>query len=66
MKECARMRERERKGEGDRLRYEMIQMMVLADKEFWREMSKERGIVPRMTEEEGIDSELFGLKVEGT
>ena len=67
MKECARMRGRERKGEGGRLRYEVIQKKVLAYKEFWREMmSKERGIVPRMTEEEGIDSELFGLKVEGT
>ena len=29
-------------------------------------MSTERGIVPRLIEEEGIDSESFGLKAEGT
>ena len=41
MKECARMRERERKG--GRLRYEVvIQKKVLAYKEFWEEMSTER------------------------
>ena len=66
MKECARMWERERKGEGGRLRYEVIQKKVLPFKEFWIEMSKEREIVPRMREEEGIDSESFGLKAEGT
>ena len=42
MIECARMRERERKGEGGRLRYEVIQKKVLANKEFWEEMSTER------------------------
>ena len=52
MKECARMRERERKG--GRLRYEVIQKKVLAYKEFWEEMSTERRIVPRLREEEGI------------
>ena len=31
-----------------------------------RETSRERGIVPRLREEEGIDSELFGLNAEGT
>ena len=31
-----------------------------------REISRERGIVPRLREEEGIDSELFGLNAEGT
>ena len=51
MKECARMRERERKG--GRLRYEVIQKKVLAYEEFRREMSTER-IVPRLREEEGI------------
>ena len=44
----------------------MIQKKVLPFKEFWIEMSKEREIVPRMREEEGIDSESFGLKAEGT
>ena len=66
MKECARMRERERKGEGGRLRYEVIQKKVLAYKEFWRETSTERGIIPRLREEEEIDCESFGLNAEGT
>ena len=48
------MRERERKGEGGRLRYEVIQKKVLAYKEFWREMSTERRIVPRLREKEEI------------
>ena len=60
------MRERERKGEGGRLRYEVIQKKVLTYKEFWREMSTERGIVPRLREKEGIDSGSFGFKAEGT
>ena len=54
MKEYARMRERERKREGGRLRYEVIQKKVLAYKEFWREMSTEIRTVPRLREEEGI------------
>ena len=36
------MRERERKVEGGRLRYEVIQKKILAYKEFWEEMSTER------------------------
>ena len=66
MKECARMRERERKGEGGRLKYEVIQKKVLAYKEFWKKMSTERQIVPRLREEEGTDSESLGLKAKGT
>ena len=66
MKESARMRGRERKEEGGRLKYEVIQKKVLAYKEFWREISTERGIVPRLREKEGIDSESFGLNAEGT
>ena len=54
MKECARMRGRQRKGDGGRLKYEVIQKKVLAYKEFWREMSTERRIVRRLREEEGI------------
>ena len=33
---------------------------------FWREMSTKRKIVPRFSEEEGIERESFGLKAEGT
>ena len=33
---------------------------------FWREMNTERKIAPRLSEEEGIDSESFGLKAERT
>ena len=66
MKECTRIRERGRKREGGRLRYEMIQKKALAYKEFWKEMSTEREIVSRIREEEGIDSESFGLNAEGT
>ena len=54
MKECAKIRERERKREGGRLRYEVIQKKVLAYKEFWREMSTERRIDPKLREEEVV------------
>ena len=63
MKECARMRERGRKG-GGRLRYEVIQRRYWHGK-FCRQISTERKNVPRFIEEEGIEIESFGLKAEG-
>ena len=48
------MRGRQRKGEGGRLKYEVIQKKVLAYKEFGREMSTERRIDQRLRREEVV------------
>ena len=63
MKECERMRERERKGDGGRLRYDPKKGTGIR-RIFERDEHK-RAIVQKLREEEGIDSEI-GLKAKVT
>ena len=57
------MRERERKGDGGRLRYDPKKGTGIR-RVFERDEHK-RGIVPKLREEEGIDIKI-GLKAKGT